>query len=438
MMAAWMAFAAFVGTLLAGAALGAERVSRAVARPTRWVWSAALALTVVLTAVAPLRRADTPTGAPAYAMVGGGRPTAPTASFSSVATAAGARVIDTLAGIVPPALARRLGLIWLGLSGASLLCFAIVYRRVSRARRAWLPAEMHGSVVRVAPRAGPAVMGLVRPEIVVPAWLLRRGPDEQRLVIAHEREHVSAGDPRLLAAGCAAAVLLPWHPFVWWMLSRLRLAVEVDCDQRVLARGAGADAYGSLLIELAWRGPSFQPGALALADAPSHLERRLIAMTAPRSKTRLHTLLLGAAALAAVVAACESHLPTQSAPTTQANAASSSDLVHRALVVGALTERVHDMARAGAFPADGKAHRVDVTTADRQAANRFEERFNGLVFVDGVKRELADVTSSIRLKDIARVEVIKGPAAARLYTDPRAANGVIRITTREAAQQKSN
>jgi len=31
------------------------------------------------------------------------------------------------------------------------------------------------------------------------------------------------------------------------------------------------------------------------------------------------------------------------------------------------------------------------------------------------------------------VEVLKGPAAARAYSDPRAANGVIRITTKRAA-----
>ena len=57
----------------------------------------------------------------------------------------------------------------------------------------------------------------------------------------HEREHQRARDPLLLHAAAVGALVMPWNPAVWWMLSRLKLAVEMDCDARVFARDGPAD-----------------------------------------------------------------------------------------------------------------------------------------------------------------------------------------------------
>jgi hypothetical protein len=43
---------------------------------------------------------------------------------------------------------------------------------------------------------------------------------------------------------------------------------------------------------------------------------------------------------------------------------------------------------------------------------------------------------SIGADRIHSVEVVKGAAAAKMYDDPRAANGVIKITTKAAAAKK--
>src|SRR4051812_30457894 len=48
---------------------------------------------------------------------------------------------------------------------------------------------------------GPAVVGVVRPVIVLPKWALALGDVDRRLVIAHEREHIAARDPLLNALG---------------------------------------------------------------------------------------------------------------------------------------------------------------------------------------------------------------------------------------------
>jgi hypothetical protein len=158
---------------------------------------------------------------------------------------------------------------------------------------------------------GPAVLGIRRPEVVVPAWLLGASPREQRLVVIHEKEHVRARDPLVLLAGCVAAAAMAWNPAAWWMLRRLRAAVELDCDRRVLRHGVRPQEYGAVLIDIAGRGPGLSLGAPALAGPPSILERRLRAMThrLPRY-ARLRASLLGVLGVAALASACETPLPT--------------------------------------------------------------------------------------------------------------------------------
>jgi hypothetical protein len=200
---------------------------------------------------------------------------------------------------------------WLVTSAGLFALLLIVNVRLARARRHWPRQRIQDVDVRVAPSAGPAVIGMLRAEIVVPRSVLYRSADEQRLILAHEREHLRAGDHLLLALACAAAVALPWHPAVWYILARLRLAIELDCDARVLRRGASLPSYGALLIDIAAHGAGIRVGTLALADRPSHLERRLLAMTPPRSRYVLaRGGVLCAVAGLFVLVACEAKIPT--------------------------------------------------------------------------------------------------------------------------------
>ena len=65
------------------------------------------------------------------------------------------------------------------------------------------------------------------------------------------------------------------------MLSRLRLAIELDCDARVLRRGAAPRAYGSLLIEVAQNASPLTLSALGFADESSQLYQRILALRGP-------------------------------------------------------------------------------------------------------------------------------------------------------------
>lgn len=311
MLANWMLYCATIGVLLSGGALALEKAVRPLRPATRWVWAAALLLTLAVPAAmrfaAAPRAAAKPVAAPTVAYVPGGD-----------------------AG---PSLARRprpwwrdavdarrlqapLAALWGGSSAAVVLALGAMGFALRRRRRGWSAHTVDGVPVLVSDDTGPAVVGLMRGRIVLPAWALAADDDARLLVLEHEQEHLRAGDPRLLAGGLLVAVLMPWNPAVWWQLRRLRLAVEVDCDARVLRRRAGVHAYGSVLLEMGRRARTTRlAAAAAFAEPVSTLERRIRIMTAPRVRRPvLRAAALGAVTAALVVAACEAPAPTQPSP----------------------------------------------------------------------------------------------------------------------------
>jgi TonB family protein len=137
----------------------------------------------------------------------------------------------------------------------------------------------------------------------------------RRLVLRHELEHRAAGDPWLLLGGVTAIALAPWNVALWWQVGRLRLAVEVDCDARVLrAHGntpAAVERYGLLLLALGQRGGGLLRLAVpALSEPVSTLERRIAAMTDRTPRNRwLRALALAGTAAAVTAVACVTPSP---------------------------------------------------------------------------------------------------------------------------------
>jgi len=320
MSAAWVMYLMLVGVLMALAAWSLAAATRAFGRPTRWVWAGALASVALLATVSPRQRAltlqVTPTTVadPVPATVAASESQGVLAQARAVLRLVGDRTTVTLSSVaerIPAPLAIGFLVAW-GVASAMLFAlFVMVNMRLARARSRWPSSLACGTPVRVAPHSGPAVLGLVRAEIVVPRSLLERSAEEQRLILAHEREHLRARDHLLLAGAWLVAIAIPWHPAVWALLGRLRLAIELDCDARVLRAGESPKSYGALLIDVAAHHGGIRIGALALADGPSHLERRILAMNAPRKR---HAVAYGALLCSVggllVLAACEAKVPT--------------------------------------------------------------------------------------------------------------------------------
>lgn len=143
--------------------------------------------------------------------------------------------------------------VWATVSLALLLWLAAGVSYWRRVRKSWEHTTVDGVHVDVSPVTGPAVLGLISQRIVLPAWATTMQLKHRRLVLAHESEHISAHDPQRLALATAALIVMPWNIALWWCASRLRRAIELDCDARVLRRFPNTKEYGYVLLEVAAR-----------------------------------------------------------------------------------------------------------------------------------------------------------------------------------------
>jgi TonB family protein len=87
----------------------------------------------------------------------------------------------------------------------------------------------------------------------------------------------------LLFGAALSVALMPWNLALWFQARRLRVAIELDCDARVLRTHPRPERYGLLLLTIAQR-RSLVPSMLApmLSEPASHLERRILAMRTTR------------------------------------------------------------------------------------------------------------------------------------------------------------
>jgi len=223
-------------------------------------------------------------------------------------------------------------------------------------------------------------------------------------------------------------------------------------------------------------------GATALADKTSHLERRLLAMrpTIKRCSLVRAAALCGAAALS-LAAACEARVPTSAEISAmdvagaergvlQAKMMDEHELAKTTFFLNGVKiaareahkiapnqiERIHiEKGSAGRgtvrITTNGQPAAPEPTgergalvrmhnalhgaaTPERTAPTRLRtpasaDGMSGLILVDGKRMDQA-AFHKLELGDFHSVEIIKGPEAMKLYADPAAANGVIKVTTK--------
>lgn len=306
-----MAWVILVSATIGAAALVAEAILRSRRRAARGAWVASLAGIVVATAFAMLVPGRGAPRAPARtdSLVAMPAPTTPAMQTLSWVDRSATIARESVAvgdRILPPA--------WLLASALLLSVLGIAHVRLSRERNLARPIRLQDHRVFVTESLGPAVAGVREPVVLVPRWVLALDHGSQRLLLAHEAEHVRAHDSRVLSAGAVLAALVPWNPVLWWLVRRLRLAVEQDCDRRVLDANPGVRPYADLLL-VAAGSSRFHARVLAahFGEHSSDLERRIHAMTDSRLHWRTFTLTAACTALL-VAAACEAPRPDPLAP----------------------------------------------------------------------------------------------------------------------------
>ena len=282
----------FLSALLLGAvAWCAEAFLRSRARQSRWVWAAAGGFTLA----APVLR-------------GFWGPASDAATATAESTGVLALPASDLLATLPaasggPSLDVLVGLAWIVVSFAALAVGWSALARLRTDASGWHSAVVQGEDVLIAPDFGPAVVGVLRPRIVLPETLPDCSEAEIGMVLAHENEHIRTRDPLLLRLALFAAALMPWNLAFLWQMSRLRQAVEQDCDLRVVDAGVAPRSYGTLLLKMASRS-TLQPrwmAAAALAENRSGVAERLRLLRdrSGQSRTSVTALLIiaGAAAL---------------------------------------------------------------------------------------------------------------------------------------------
>lgn len=276
-MIAWLIYLNVVACVASAAGLLAELGLRLLGRPVRWAWAGAMTGTVAVSMLA------TAGVAPGVARIAIAAPAAGGPSFVDVVLVGG----------------------WAAVTLVLLASVRLSSWTVRRNERSWrrIPTAAHATVVSTS--FGPGVIGARRPRIVLPEWVLGAAPSLKDLIVRHEEEHVRARDTTVVMGAVAIVVLLPWCLPLWWQLHRLRTAVEIDCDARVLAATQRPREYARALLEVAGRR---RPGLLPappFALGGDELERRVRIITGRgrgRSPVAGAGLVFAAAALMGIAA----------------------------------------------------------------------------------------------------------------------------------------
>lgn len=101
-------------------------------------------------------------------------------------------------------------------------------------------------------RMGPAVIGLLRPTILLPAAIAEcRTRAELEPILAHELIHIRRGDLWVGLLQLLASIVWWFHPLVWLTGRRLKFEMEQCCDEEVLAELAcDPRRYAAGLLEI--------------------------------------------------------------------------------------------------------------------------------------------------------------------------------------------
>ena len=278
MIAGAMAYSSIVAVLLSGAAYALEKAAAVCRIPRRGIWAVALLASWIL----PLAMMMQANRTPAEPTVSVQQMSAQPMSEGLTGMQAVPLAISPSRWPARPALDEILAVAWVAMSCALIVLWAVAAFRLYRRASVWPVVRIDGTAVSISDRLGPAVLGYLRPRIVMPNAVLRQSNATRSIALKHEQSHIAADDPALLLFGVVLVILAPWNVALWWQLRRLRFAIEVDCDARILKEGVEATAYGETLLSISQQGGSVPLGMVALTEPMSQLERRVrIMMTGP-------------------------------------------------------------------------------------------------------------------------------------------------------------
>ncbi len=190
------------------------------------------------------------------------------------------------------ALAPALAAAWIA---GVLLFAAMLLQRQRRFERLATP--------RLPAGAGPAVLGVLKPRVVLPRDFEQAYDDEERrLMLLHEGVHLRRRDNAWNLVAAALLALHWFNPIAWWAARRLRLDQETACDAAVLRRESPAAlaAYAGALLKA--QGVAFAPPLATSWQSTHPLVERVRMLQTHRISSARHRAGLRVAALSILAA----------------------------------------------------------------------------------------------------------------------------------------
>jgi protein TonB len=267
-----LAFSAQVGCVIAIAGVIASIVRIDAASVRYQYWRAVLLLCVVLP------------------WLQGHQPVAPVINVLSVIPATAMPAVESAAATVnvtPPSLPWALIASSIVVAGIAIMLAGVVLGllRLRRFRQLGIEAAPNAdhddlqwalgtrAEIRYVPDIQPVTCGVRRPVVLLPDTLSLHRPEIQRVVLVHELLHVQRRDWIWMMGEEVVRAVLWFHPGIWWLVSRVRLAREEVVDELTVLATGQRRAYLEAL--LAFADTSTLAPSAAFARRP-HLLRRMI------------------------------------------------------------------------------------------------------------------------------------------------------------------
>jgi len=137
-------------------------------------------------------------------------------------------------------------------------------------------------------QAGPAIVGVLTPRMIVPDDYQDRFTDAERAVIrAHERAHIERLDPRANALMAIIQCLGWFNPLIHLAVKEARLDQELACDAKVMDRlSRERGLYARTLLKTQLGARALPLGCHWPAPAPHPLEERVTMLARPKPTLR--------------------------------------------------------------------------------------------------------------------------------------------------------
>ncbi len=160
---------------------------------------------------------------------------------------------------------------------------ATVKRVAEQMRR--VTGQSHVRVLVLRSSIGPAVVGIWRPVVVLPAAVVAGGDASAiRLILAHEMLHVARGDTILALMQLLVQILWWFNPLVWLATRETVLQSELGCDEEVVTLlDCSPKAYARCLLDVIESRCRLQPIVAGAGMTAAQVTRyRLNAILEPR------------------------------------------------------------------------------------------------------------------------------------------------------------